>query len=63
MFTKRTESKRDHRQEPTYWFAVMEIARERGDLDGAAEAKRQLQRLGVSVSYNRPQRAGSDRNG
>ena len=22
---------RDHRQEPTYWFAILEIARERGD--------------------------------
>jgi len=46
---------RDHRDEPTYWFAVLEIAREHGDFDGAAEAKRELKRLGVCVSYERPQ--------
>jgi hypothetical protein len=46
---------RDHRDEPTYWFAVLEIARERGDFERAAEAKRQLRRLGVYVSYERPE--------
>ena len=46
---------RDHRNEPTYWFAILEIARERGDFDRAAEAKRELKRLGVSVTYERPQ--------
>lgn len=46
---------RDHRDQPVYWFAVLEIARERGDFDRAAEAKRQLQRLGVCVSYQQPQ--------
>jgi hypothetical protein len=48
--------RRDHRQEPTYWFAVLEIAREQGDFERAAEAKRELQRLGVHVSYERPER-------
>lgn len=47
----------DHQQEPTYWFAILEIARERGDFDQAAKAKRELQRLGVHVSYDVPQRA------
>jgi len=42
---------RDYRKEPTYWFAVMEIARERGNFERAAEAKRALQQLGVNVSY------------
>ena len=33
----------DHRDTPTYWFAVLEIARERGDFEqGACEAKREL---------------------
>jgi len=41
---------RDHRDEPTYWFAVLEIARERGDFEGAVKAKRQLLRLGVRIS-------------
>jgi hypothetical protein len=43
----------DYRDAPTYWFAVLEIARERGDFERAAEAKRQLERLGVTVSYSR----------
>ena len=43
-----------HLYEPTYWFAVLEIARERGDFERASEAKRQLERLGVRVSYDRP---------
>ena len=42
---------RDHRQNPTFWFAVLEIARERGDFERAAEAKRELKRLGVSIVY------------
>lgn len=45
---------RDHRDEPTYWFAVLEIARERDDFEGAAKAKRQLERLGVYVAFQRP---------
>jgi len=31
----------------------LEIAREQGDFERAAEAKRQLRRLGVYVSYER----------
>lgn len=52
---------RDHRNEPTYWFAVLEIAREKGDFEGAAEAKQQLRRLGVCVNYETPSRKGVDR--
>jgi hypothetical protein len=47
---------RDHRDSATYWFAVLEIARERGDFERAAEAQRQLRRLGVCVNYERPVR-------
>ena len=43
----------DHRDAPTYWFVVLEIARERGHFERAAEAQRQLRRLGVRVSYER----------
>ncbi len=49
---------RDHRNEPTYWFAVLEIARENGDYEGAADAKEQLKRLGVCVNYKPPARKG-----
>ena len=48
--------KRDYRDSATYWFAVLEIARERGDSDGAAEAEQE--RLGVRVSYGEPALAG-----
>lgn len=47
---------RNHQNEPTYWFAVLEIARERGDFQQADEAKQQLERLGVRVSYQRPEK-------
>jgi hypothetical protein len=43
--------KRDHREEPTYWFARLEIAREANDFEAAAEAVRELRRLGVNVTY------------
>jgi hypothetical protein len=46
----------DHREQPTYWFALLEIARERGDHAAAAEAQRELERLGVRVRYARPRR-------
>jgi hypothetical protein len=51
----RNNDPRDHRDEPTYWFAVLEIAREQCDFERAADAKRQLRRLGVCVSYEKPQ--------
>src|SRR5262245_48881611 len=47
----------DHRDEPTYWFAVLEIARDQGDFETAAEAQQQLRRLGVWVRYQRPRKA------
>ena len=39
--------------EPIYWFAILERALDRGDLDDAAHAKRELERLGVTVTYRR----------
>jgi hypothetical protein len=47
----------DYRDAPTYWFAVLEIAREKGDYDRAAEAQRELARLGVQVRYQKPKAA------
>lgn len=40
---------------PAYWFCVMESAKEKGDFERAAHAKRQLERLGVHVVYGPPQ--------
>ena len=41
---------------PTYWWALLETARKRGDGPQAAKAQRELLRLGVKVTYQRPQR-------
>ncbi len=41
---------------PVAWFAVLETARRAGDFDRAAEAIRELRRLGICVSYRRPPR-------
>jgi hypothetical protein len=37
--------------EPVYWFALLDRALERGDVQGAAAAHRELLRLGVDVAY------------
>lgn len=39
---------------PTTWFAVLERALRTGDFDLAARAKRELERLGVTVTFDRP---------
>jgi hypothetical protein len=39
---------------PVWWFVRLEAAVERGDHQAAAEAQRELERLGVRVSYGRP---------
>ena len=38
---------------PVYWFVLLEQAMDRGDLEEAARAKRELERLGVNVTYRR----------
>jgi hypothetical protein len=38
---------------PLYWFAQLEQAIDRGEFEQAAEAARQLRRLGVEVRYRR----------
>lgn len=40
----------------TYWFAVLELSRSSGDYEMAAEAQRNLERLGVRVTYQQPVR-------
>ncbi len=42
---------------PAYWFCLLESARERGDSEAAAHARRELGRLGVRVTYRRPRPA------
>jgi hypothetical protein len=38
---------------PIYWLVLLEQARQRGDHHAAAEARRELARLGVRVTYRR----------
>jgi hypothetical protein len=42
---------KDHRNSPTYWFAILEIARSRGDVRLASDARAKLLRLGVAVEF------------
>jgi hypothetical protein len=50
---KKNVQAQDHRDQPVYWFVVLEQARERSDFESAANAKQELERLGVRVSYRR----------
>jgi hypothetical protein len=45
---------------PIYWFAKLEKAVEQGDHEAAAEAQRELARLGVRVAYGRPKATRSE---
>ncbi len=49
---------KDPRDCPTAWFAVLERARMDGDFERAAEAIRQLRRLGVTVRFERRKAKG-----
>ena len=39
---------------PTAWFAMLEIARQKGDAEGERKALRKLQELGVLVAFTEP---------
>ena len=52
----------DPRNSPVYWFALMEAAGARYDFQRAADAKRELERLGFTVSYRRPSPVGGPDN-
>lgn len=44
----------DCTDQPLYWFAILDRAVQQGDHVTAAEAHRELARLGVRVAYGRP---------
>lgn len=48
----------DIKNSPIAWFYLLEDARRRNDFDRAARAKRELERLGVLVTYAKAIRAG-----
>lgn len=41
------------REQPVYWFLILELAVEKGDFNAAAAAQRELRRMGVEVTYSR----------
>lgn len=45
------------RDSPIYWFFLLTTAKDKHLFEQAAEAQRQLERLGVRVRYTRPNRA------
>jgi hypothetical protein len=45
---------------PVYWFAALERAIEENDWQAAENAKQQLERLGVSVSFHTTREATRD---
>jgi hypothetical protein len=53
-----TENSPEIRDSRVYWYVVLDQAHERGEYDRAAQAQRQLERLGVKVRYQRQTRRG-----
>jgi hypothetical protein len=60
--TQGTEQKPKHNPagDAVAWFAVLENARKRADFQRAAQAKQQLERLGVAVTYLSLEKGESD---
>lgn len=54
-----TTTTRDPRDVPTAWFVVLERAIADGDRDREREARRNLARLGVRVTFARPATKGA----
>jgi hypothetical protein len=44
----------DYNESPIVWFFVLEMARKRGNFERAANAQKELRRLGIEVRYRRP---------
>jgi hypothetical protein len=43
----------DYKESPIVWFFVLEEALERGNFERAANAQKELRRLGIDVGYTR----------
>lgn len=53
MAHKLKDDARRPEDSPTAWFVVLERARQADDFEAAARARRELERLGVRVTYPR----------
>jgi hypothetical protein len=51
MSTTKSAAEPDYRDSPVFWFVRLEKAREHRDFEKAAEAVRELRRLGVDVRF------------
>ena len=49
-------ARRDAENSPVAWFVMLERARATSDLERAAQAVRELKRLGVTVTFGRQTR-------
>lgn len=58
MRTTKSKSTDPH-ESPTAWFCVLEVARKRGDHEQEQRALRELERLGVHVSFGARGAAGT----
>lgn len=58
---KKTDA--DYRDSPVAWFVVLERAREDHNFEAAAQAQRELKRLGVTVRFSRAARPAGGKGG
>jgi len=49
-----TTTDEEIRNSPTYWFALMESAKNRHDFIQAQQALEELRRLGVEITFHKP---------
>ncbi len=52
----KTEADPEIRNSAVYWFFALQVARDRNDFERAAQAKRQLDRLGIRVGFRNNRR-------
>jgi hypothetical protein len=50
-----------HTDTPLYWLVILDQAVQQGEHQAAAEAQRELARLGVQIHYGRPRPARQGR--
>jgi hypothetical protein len=50
-----SKERNNFRDELVYWFARLDMARQRGQAEQIKEAKRELRRLGCFVFFERPE--------
>lgn len=57
---KPKQKKIDFQDSPVIWFTILEAARKQGNFTQAAKAQKELERLGVQVSFSTEGKDGKD---